>query len=223
MNRLLHFLLALLIAVATFHPAVCSSAFYSGAPHSRIYLYAHADPVNGADPSGHETLKTKLGKELHKKLGEMFVGNPPPPGQLRFSSRAISTIADRLRIPLPRRIESLLPDLVDGYTKEIYEIKPMSAYGLAGIFQLWGYIWAFNELDPSGGWHPGSTWDPPRVVNLSLGIAFVSPPVGGMIFYEIQTIQDIAKKGVRSARVSDQARLQQHVGIATILSMIGKF
>ena len=54
MNRLLHFLLALLIAVATFDPAVGSSAFSSGAPQSRIYLYAHGNPINGTDPSGHE-------------------------------------------------------------------------------------------------------------------------------------------------------------------------
>jgi len=182
------------------------------------YLYCEANPVNGWDPSGH-SLRTQLGTELHSKLGRMFVGEDP----LRFSGLAITTIAREIKIPLPKVVDRLLPDLVDAHTKEIYEIKPMTAYGFAGIFQLWGYITAFDALDPSGGWHGGTTWDPPRFVQLSLGFAYISPPVGGMIFYDLETIQDVAKKGARTVGRSDEARLQQEVGISSLLSLMGGF
>ena len=69
----------------------------------------------------------------------------------------------------------------------------------------------------------GSTWSPPNFVILTSGVAYVSPPVGGVIFYEAMTIQDIAKRGARTVRMSDQNRLQQHMGTATILSTLGGF
>ncbi len=52
MNRPAHLLLTCLIAVAAFNPAEPCSVFPPAAPHSRIYLYAHANPVMNVDPSG---------------------------------------------------------------------------------------------------------------------------------------------------------------------------
>ena len=186
------------------------------------YAYAHGDPVNNTDPSGHETLKTKLGKELHKKLGQEFIGKPANP--LRFSGPSIATIVENTGIRIPGKVKVLFPDLVDANPtlKEVYEIKPFTPYGLAtGYTQLAGYLFLFNKLDPSGGWHAGTSWVPPKIVRLSLGVAVVSPPAQGVIFYHLETIIDVARKGANAGWRIDEQRLNQHMGIATILSSMG--
>ena len=192
------------------------------------YLYAHADPVNQIDPSGHESQKATMGKQVHKKLGETFTGNGTIP--LRFSGPSIATIGGRLNLPIPEKIEVLFPDLLDATRKEVYEIKPLTPYGLAtGFFQALGYVSLLNRIDPSGGWHLGNTWSPPSFLILpptsgsAGGVAYISPPVGGVIFYEAVTIQQIAKRGHRTVRSSQQNQLQQQMGIATILSTMGGF
>jgi fermentation-respiration switch protein FrsA (DUF1100 family) len=86
-----------------------------------------------------------------------------------------------------------------------------------------GYVTVLNSLDPRGGWHLGSTWAPPNFLILQSGVAYVSPPVGGIIFYEATTIQDIAKKGARSVGRSSQTRIEQSMGMATVLSSMGGF
>jgi hypothetical protein len=55
------------------------------------------------------------------------------------------------------------------------------------------------------------------------GVAFISPPVGGIIFYDAVTIQQIAKRGNRTVRSSQRSQIQQQMGLATILSMLGGF
>lgn len=42
-----------------------------------------------------------------------------------------------------------------------------------------------------------------------------------MIYYEPVTIQDIAKRGAKSVARSDEARMDQSMGMATILSVMG--
>ena len=186
------------------------------------YLYAGDDPVNGVDPSGYDSLKAKLGEQVHKRLGEIFTGNGTIP--LRFSGPSVATIGGKLKLPIPQKIQVLFPDLLDASRKEVYEIKPMTSYGLAtGFFQALGYVSLLNQIDPSGGWHLGNTWSPPHFLILASGVAYVSPPVGGVIFYEAMTIQDIARRGARVVRTSDEGRLQQMTGISTLMSLMGGF
>ncbi len=186
------------------------------------YLYTQGNPVNWVDPSGHETLKTKIGKEVHKKLGEIFTGNGTIP--LRFSGPSIATIGGKLKLPIPDGLQVLFPDLLDAGKKEIYEIKPLTAYGIAtGYFQAIGYQSLLNQIDPSGGWHLGSTWTPPNFIILTSGVAYITPVVGGVIYYEAMTIQDIAKRGARTVRQSDEGRLQQMTGISSVISLLGGF
>lgn len=178
--------------------------------------------MNWVDPSGHETLKTKIGKEVHKKLGDIFTGNGTIP--LRFSGPSIATIGGKLKLPIPDGLQVLFPDLLDAGKKEIYEIKPLTAYGIAtGYFQAIGYQSLLNQIDPSGGWHLGSTWTPPNFIILTSGVANITPVVGGFIYYEAMTIQDIAKRGARTVRQSDEGRLQQMTGVSSVISLLGGF
>jgi hypothetical protein len=124
-----------------------------------------------------------------------------------------------------------LPDLVDTDTHEVYEIKPVTITGsLVGFAQLYAYIKLFNTLDPSAAppWHAGSSYDyknaegwdtielasPPCVV-------VVSPAFSGMIYYEPFTINQVVRTLAKFRVSADSARLQQMVGISTMLSVLG--
>lgn len=76
MNRPAHLLLACLLAVAAFKPDGLCSVFPPAAPHSRIYLYAHANPINGIDPSGHEfnLVSLSAGSAISQSMSAIYNG-----------------------------------------------------------------------------------------------------------------------------------------------------
>lgn len=83
------------------------------------------------------------------------------------------------------------PDLTDVATKEtpgyVYEIKPAGSY-LQGVTQLGLYLVLLNSLDPQHrSWQPGVSYRPPPILKLKeVGvIAVVSPPIEGVILYQI--------------------------------------
>ena len=97
-----------------------------------------------------------------------------------------------------------------------------------GAIQLGLYIKLFNKLDPTGGWHVGNSAN--YVYNkgiIALGsppcVVVVAPPVFGMIYYEPFTPQQLGKAAVKVRVSADNARLQQMMGIATLVSLLGGF
>jgi hypothetical protein len=51
----------------------------------------------------------------------------------------------------------------------------------------------------------------------------VFPPVFGLIYYEATTLSQFLQKRAINAATADSARLQQHTGIATLISLWGGF
>src|SRR5262249_20931468 len=100
----------------------------------------------------------------------------------RFANQQINTILG-IKNPLFGRLK---PDLVDVYTQEVYEIKPAGRFS-QGVIEVNGYITTLTSLDPQRRrWIPGSTYIPPFVVQVHIGVyAFVFPPEGGVILYQI--------------------------------------
>jgi hypothetical protein len=125
-------------------------------------------------------------------------------------------------------IKRLFPDLVDITHKEVYEIMPMTIAGTtAGAVQLGSYDLALNKLDPAGGWEVaiGSHhYNSPQTFMIPKPLAFVivMSPVFGIIYYEAITPAQFAAKPAKTVTTANTARLQQHMGIAVILGVMGK-
>jgi RHS repeat-associated protein len=181
------------------------------------YLYGADNPVNRIDPSGYMSSldAAKYGRMLHTKLGEDFVDKMEPFGVFGPS---IATI-----LKLPDTVTALFPDLVNinPANKEVYEIKPVGVGIAAGYLQLEGYLQVFNYFDPIKTWKPGSTYTPPLEVTLDpLTYALVSPPVRGVIIYELFSVKDFAKKRALNVAESESADIEDSVGISTLTTII---
>ena len=119
------------------------------------YLYCHANPVNGWDPSGMEWENAWIGSEIHKEIANMYM--------LEHSSNTV--LSNNYSIPGINEI--LKPDIMDFTKKTIIEIKPLEAKQMAeGVTKLIGYLVACNENNVPGAynssikeWTPG-TWGP---------------------------------------------------------------
>ncbi len=117
------------------------------------YLYCHANPINGVDPSGLSWFFARLGKAVHRQI------------QLMYEMERIGDISFGTGIPGAAGV--LKPDIMDFTLKEIGEIKPFSVWGVStGPIQLATYIAAANKL-LGGGWSY-SKWD--------IGVRQVSVP-----------------------------------------------
>ena len=202
----------------------CGYDFASGV---HKYLYAQDNPVDMDDPSGNASSFTPvqaaaIGRQVHEIIGRDFQAPPT-----RITSQSVFTI---LGLPNPvkklgQKLGRIFPDLVDFQKHEVYEIKPMSIAGTAaGFAQLYGYITLFNKLDPAGHWHDGNSYDYNKgeiTLGNPLCVVVVAPTVSGMIYYEPFTIQQLGKAGARVTARLDTARLQQMVGVASLLELMG--
>ncbi|MBZ4421853.1 RHS repeat-associated core domain-containing protein [Myxococcus sp. RHSTA-1-4] len=142
------------------------------------YLYADADPVNRNDPSG-EVSNLIWGRRVHRDIGTHFVNQSPGS---RVADQSISRILG-YRVPFAGRMR---PDLTDLGTYEVYEIKPLGSYP-EGLAQLTGYVLSLRYFDPAKRhWDYGSTYIPPVIMQIEpMVYALVSPPVQGVIIYEV--------------------------------------
>lgn len=142
------------------------------------YLYCHANPVNGTDPTGLVFWTPYHGIRVHNEIGYHFRQTSIND---RLYNRRINTILKK-RVPLWGWDR---PDLIDKTTAEVYEIKPMGTY-IAARAQLGWYLLLLNTYDPQHRvWKPGVTYMPPSMVKIDLmSFAFVHPPQNGVILYE---------------------------------------
>jgi hypothetical protein len=192
------------------------------------YLYCQANPVNRTDPSGHaSTTSAQVGQAVHKYIGDDFVENVAG----GFSGPSVVNVLRDAGIPIRGEaadvVTALFPDLTDVPTKQVYEIKPDNARSiLLGEAQLEAYIDLFNYLDPSGGWHRGTSYRPPLAFTIGLNeVTAVGSPITppGMILYHVINIQQIVKRKAIQAGVSENADVEDSVGIASLDSLLGAF
>ena len=159
------------------------------------YLYCESDPADSDDPTGRSLSNFVYGDIVHDVLGADFTAEDPI---YRYYDKSINTVLGAF---VPGG--SLEPDLVDKATQEVYEIKPVASTAL-GYSQLAGYLIVLNRFDPlRRTWIPGGTYLPRSVVQLGGGvIAFVSPPAGGVIIYEVFNPVEILGLAVMATRLA---------------------
>ena len=117
-------------------------------PSLHKYTYCHNNPVNFVDYLGLYSAAV-IGTFIHQHIRDWLYPNE-----------------NVLTGMIPNWTKRLFPDIADLDTKEVYEIKPLSPYGVAtGHVQLAGYIVALNAVGILNakigtGWRPGK-WVPP--------------------------------------------------------------
>ena len=189
------------------------------------YLYGDANPVNMTDPSGRaSTTAAQIGVAVHQYIGDDFIKKVTPGGVSGPS--VVSILEDIPGFTLPTRLQgvvtALFPDLTDVSTKQVYEIKPDNARSIIlGEAQLQAYIDLFNYLDPSGGWHRGTSYIPPLTVPIdALDYAVAVKGAPGMIVYKVFSVQQIVKRKVVQTAIADNADLLDSIGISTLTTIL---
>jgi RHS repeat-associated protein len=173
------------------------------------YLYAEQDPVDGLDPSGHLFVSTlAYGEIVHDAIGADFEARVPG----GIYDKSVKKILGLDFGALGR------PDLTDTLNHLGYEIKPVGSAAL-GAAQLAGYLVFLTMLDHGRNvWLPGELYFPPTAIRINAhAIALVSPPIAGVIIYEV--IDDVEILGLVSAAIGYQ--LYTYVSTALILAPAG--
>ena len=182
------------------------------------YLYVADNPINNIDPSGNSLIAANVGSKLHKMIADDFTQGLE---LIRFSGPSVATLLGRYGINISA-VTALFPDLVDISTKEVYEIKPVGVGVAEGYAQLAGYLQLFNYFDPAKNWKPGSIYSPPKEITIDpLNVAFVSPPERGVIIYKIFSVKQFAKRRAVNVAVSNNADIEDSVGISTLTGLLG--
>jgi len=172
------------------------------------YLYGSCDPVNRLDPSGHgNILFARTGKRVEKEIQRDFEFWSIDPKMDR-------TVNEVLNLPVNFPVfGALKPDLVERGSSpcQVYEIKAVGDF-LEGRVKLQLYLWTLKALDPQRRqWVAGYSYRPPSIVDACpLAIAIVSPPLDGVILYQVIDMPSVI------AAVAVLVRTQFEVELATI-------
>jgi len=203
------------------------------------YLYAHGNPVNMVDPSGHFGIfkfTREFGNQAHRVIEDEYQAEHP--GAIVGTTTGILGTG-------------LKPDIFDGINHTFMEIKPLSLSGVAkGSAQILGYQAAFTLL---GVGYSRGTWpDTARASNVG-AVPIIYFNVQGVIFYtdSFDNVDDLTGivtfaaarqliirnsalmtrtlggimiriPGMVAARgIADTSRLQTMTGIATLNSLMG--
>jgi hypothetical protein len=210
------------------------------------YLYTHADPVNGIDPSGlfifgDSLLGYMVEKEIEKQHRVDFPKNVLYGKWVKLGPKPTPT--DEFETPPLYRAK---PDILNTDLKTYNEIKPLSPSGIiAGIAQM-----ALRVIQFSGyGYIPDVIWFPPEQP-LMVGTQLISViNVAGVLFYtdvELNFTEALVYKSVDmawkiykasnaqfgamnvlqksltmadTARKVDEARLEGHCPIGALTTM----
>lgn len=156
------------------------------------YIYTHADPVNGIDPSGLAT--TDLGKAAEALIRTEFKLNNYKERdfdlQIAAKNRNASTIWKRLGIDysavpfsvVSNRERRGKPDLIDYGNKQLYEIKTERDFD-KGRKELDQYLATMNKVNAT--WDSGSIYIPAPILPVpGYGTVRVRGPRQGVITYE---------------------------------------
>ena len=148
------------------------------------YLYCQANPINCWDPSGMNVSNWRYGQIVHDKIGYDFLSKQIALDPLY--DRSINTILELEGKEKLKLFGLDRPDLVARTSTEVYEIKPLGSY-LMGKAQLGWYLLLLNSYDPIHRvWKPGTSYTPPSTVVIDpLAYALVSPPLSGVIIYQV--------------------------------------
>ncbi len=159
------------------------------------YLYARDNPVSLFDPAGLDyTSDPGTGLEVQTVIGEQF--------RLQFggngcvNQQLINILASDCSAPWEFGLGfpgGLRPDLANIQTGALFEIKPIKSAADA-LVQLAGYRIILALADGRGrNWHLGSAGEftPPTVIPLPRArVAYVAPPVFGVIIYFVADARD---------------------------------
>ena len=115
----------------------------------------------------------------------------------------------------------IIPHMINFTTKEIYEIKSIAS-AAAGVAKIALYLYALNRFDKrKTKWQGGTTFRPRNIIRLSpVTIALVSPPILGLITYEVVDTFEIYFL-VRLALEDFTLGITVEVGTATALAAEG--
>ena len=163
------------------------------------YLYSEADPADSLDPSGLTPIANLLlGQKVHAKIAKAFLRWTGIGGDGAAGGAADISIKRIVGVPVAG-FSRLRPDLIDFRSHEVYEIKTINTAAV-GYAQLGGYLIVLNLADKRNLWVPGETFqhpDLPAEIDLGDGnVAFVDPPLEGVITYEVVSNTELVTEGV---------------------------
>jgi len=171
------------------------------------YVYAENDATDFIDPTGHLLSTTIYGQAVHDAIGADFELKVPG----GIYNKSVKRI---LGIWVPGL--SLRPDLTDTFNHLGYEIKPFGS-AAQGAAQLAAYLFALTLFDPGRNvWLPGELYIPPTGIILNgHAVAIVSPPIAGVIIYEV--VDEVEITGIVAMVTAGLfADLVGSIGVATL-------
>jgi RHS repeat-associated protein len=201
------------------------------------YLYCHANPITLYDPNG--MFSSQQGYQAESAIMEIYVrDHPEAVGHIYGGTRLYDSLTSYLK-----------PDIQNDYSKTYLEIKPLSTSGIVkgeAKILLDASVYTWMGYSPEPGWKPSSPFitvgSQQMLIFNCAGVVFYTDAVdnaedllGALTF---QALKDVIKRNPQILRTlvggaleripvlvaargtADTARMQQMVGIASLITLI---